>query len=94
MSTEAESGGSKKKEEPVEVEGIIREALKGRFRVEICEEGKEPNPDKPGPNVMATLAGKLRVNSIKIVQGDRVKLELSPYDLKNGRITYRLQKKK
>lgn len=89
-----QNSGGKQKEEAIEMEGIVREALKNRFRVEICEAGKEPDPDKPGHEVSATLAGKLRQNSIRIVQGDRVRVELSPYDLKSGRITYRLQKKK
>lgn len=83
-----------KKEEALEVEGVVVEALKGRFRVEICEEGKALDSKKPGIKVLATLAGKMRTKYIKVVQGDRVKVELSPYDLTRGRITYRLKNAK
>lgn len=69
------------KEEAIEVEGTILEALpNARFRVEI--EG--------GHKVMAHVGGKLRMHYIRILPGDRVRLELSPYDLTRGRITYRL----
>jgi translation initiation factor IF-1 len=81
----------KKKEEGLVLEGVITEALKGRFRIEIVEEGKQPDPENKGHEVIATLAGKLRTRFIKIVKGDRVKVELSPYDLTRGRITYRLK---
>ena len=81
----------KKKEEGLVVEGVVTEMLRGRFRIEIVEEGKKPDPDKKGPEIIATLAGKLRTRFIKIVKGDRVKVELSPYDLTKGRITYRLK---
>ena len=83
-----------KKEEALEVEGVVIEALRGRFRIEICEEGQNPDPEKPGMKVLATLAGKMRTKYIKVVQGDRVKVELSPYDITRGRITYRLKTKK
>jgi translation initiation factor IF-1 len=81
----------KAKEEGLVLEGIVSEALKGRFRIKIVEEGKELDPDKKAHEVIATLAGKLRTRFIKIVQGDRVKVEVSPYDLTRGRITYRLK---
>ena len=69
------------KEEGVEVEGTVVEALpNARFRVEIQE----------GHVVLAHLAGKLRMHYIRILPGDKVKLELSPYDLTRGRITFRL----
>ena len=69
------------KEEAIEVEGTVLEALpNARFRVEI--EG--------GHKVMAHVGGKLRMHYIRILPGDRVRLELSPYDLTRGRITYRL----
>ena len=70
---------SKQKEEAVEVEGVITEALRGRFRVQLDS----------GHQVMAHLGGKLRKNFIKIVPGDRVKVEVSPYDLSRGRIIFR-----
>ena len=69
------------KEEPIEVEGTVVEALSNAtFRVKI-EEGHE---------VLAHLGGKLRMHYIRILPGDRVKVELSPYDLARGRITFRL----
>jgi len=69
-----------KKEEGIEVEGIVTEALANtRFRVQV--EG--------GHIVIAHLAGRLRKNFIRIVPGDRVRVELSPYDLTKGRIVYR-----
>jgi translation initiation factor IF-1 len=68
------------KEELIEVEGTVVEALPNTmFRVEIQE----------GHSVLAHLGGKLRKNYIRILPGDKVKLELSPYDLTRGRITFR-----
>lgn len=71
------------KEERIEFEGIILEALpNAMFRVEI--EG--------GHKILAYVSGKMRTRFIRILPGDKVKLELSPYDLTKGRITYRLKK--
>ncbi len=70
---------SKAKEEGVEVEGVVIAAERGNFRVEL------PN----GHIVLAHLAGKMRLNQIKVVVGDKVKVELSPYDPERGRITFR-----
>ena len=68
------------KEEKIEVEGSILEALpNAMFRVEIA----------PGKIVLAHISGKMRMHYIKILPGDRVRLELSPYDLTRGRITFR-----
>ena len=68
------------KEEKVEVEGEVVEALPSTmFRVEV--EG--------GYDVLATISGKMRKHYIRILPGDKVKVELSPYDLSRGRITYR-----
>lgn len=68
------------KEEKIMVEGRILEALpNAMFRVEI--EG--------GHKVLAHICGKMRMNYIKILPGDKVKVELSPYDLTRGRITFR-----
>jgi translation initiation factor IF-1 len=68
------------KEEALEVEGTVTQALANtRFRVEI--EG--------GHVVMAHVAGRMRKHFIRIVPGDRVRVELSPYDLTKGRIVYR-----
>lgn len=69
------------KEELIEVEGLVVEALPNTmFRVEIQQ----------GHQVLAHLGGKLRKHYIRILPGDRVKVELSPYDLTRGRITFRL----
>lgn len=77
----------KEKEEALEFEGTVVEALKGKFRVEI----QLQKPDTPAHFVLAHIAGKLRKNYIRIVPGDKVKVEVSPYDLTKGRITYRLK---
>lgn len=68
------------KEEKIEVEGIIKEALpNAMFRVEI----------NGGHRVLAHISGKMRMHYIKILPGDKVKVELSPYDLTRGRIIFR-----
>ena len=75
------SGGMPKKES-VEVEGKVLEALpNAMFRVELTT----------GHKILAHISGKLRLHFIKILPGDRVTVELSPYDLTRGRITYRLK---
>lgn len=72
-----------KKEEKIEVEGTVIEALPAtQFRVEL----------ENGHVVLAYLSGKMRRYYIRILLGDRVKIELSPYDLNRGRITYRFKK--
>ena len=68
------------KEDVIEVEGVVVESLPNtEFRVEL----------ENGHKVLAHISGKLRMNYIKILPGDKVKLELSPYDLTKGRITWR-----
>ena len=68
------------KEEALEVEGVVTQALANtRFRVQITG----------GHIVNANVAGRMRKNFIRIVPGDKVKVELSPYDLTKGRITFR-----
>ncbi len=70
------------KEELVEFEGTVTELLRGgMFRVEIAESKHE---------VIAQINGKMRMYKIKVLIGDTVKLEVSPYDLTKGRITKRL----
>jgi len=72
-----------KQEEKIEVEGTVVEALPStQFTVEMDNKHR----------VLAYLSGKMRKHYIRILLGDRVKLELSPYDLKRGRITYRFKK--
>jgi translation initiation factor IF-1 len=73
----------KRSKQKVEALGTVTEALPGtKFRVEL-ENGHE---------VIAYLCGKMRKYYIKILLGDRVKVELSPYDLSNGRIVYRYRR--
>ena len=68
------------KEEAIDVEGTVVEPLpNAMFRVEL----------KNGHKVLAHISGKMRMNFIRILPGDKVKLEMSPYDLTRGRITYR-----
>ena len=70
------------KKEAIEVEGTVVESLpNAMFRVEL------PN----GHKVLAHISGKIRMHYIKILPGDRVLIELSPYDLSRGRITYRFK---
>lgn len=69
-------------EEKLEAEGIVVDTLPNAyFRVEL------PN----GKKVLAHISGKMRVNYIKILTGDKVKVEITPYDLTRGRITYRFK---
>lgn len=68
------------KEQVIEMDGTVVEALPNTmFRVELDNEHV----------VLCTMAGKMRMNFIKILAGDRVKIEMSPYDLNRGRISYR-----
>lgn len=68
------------KQEPIESEGIVTEALgNAMFRVELDN----------GITIIATISGKMRMHYIRILPGDRVKVEMSPYDLTRGRISYR-----
>lgn len=70
------------KEEMIEVEGTILETLpNAMFKVEL-ENGHE---------ILAHVSGKIRMNYIRILPGDKVTIELSPYDLTRGRITYRFK---
>lgn len=68
------------KEDSISIQATVREALpNAQFRVEL----------ESGHIVLAHISGKMRQNFIRILPGDRVTVELSPYDLKRGRITYR-----
>lgn len=78
--SEARANSASPKEEAIEVEGTIVEPLpNAMFRVELSN----------GHRVLAHVSGKIRMNFIRILPGDRVLVELSPYDLTHGRITYR-----
>lgn len=73
-----------RKQNLIEMEGVVTESLpNAMFRV--CLDN--------GCQVLAHISGKIRKNYIRILLGDRVKVELSPYDLTKGRITYRLRTK-
>ncbi len=64
----------------IEKDGLIIEALSNaRFKVEL----------ENGHKIIAHISGKMRMNYIRILAGDKVKIEMSPYDLSKGRITYR-----
>lgn len=68
------------KEDVIELEGTVVEALpNAMFQVELAN----------GHRILAHVSGKLRMNYIRIVPGDNVKVEMSPYDLAKGRITWR-----
>ncbi len=68
------------KEDIIEVEGVVVESLPNTtFKVEL----------QNGHQILAHISGKLRMNYIKILPGDKVKVEMSPYDLNRGRITWR-----
>ena len=70
------------KKEEIEVEGIVMEALpNAMFKVKINEEHE----------VLATLSGRIRMNFVRIVPGDKVRVVLSPYDLSRGRIIWRVR---
>ena len=70
------------KEDLIEIEGTVEEALpNAMFRVVLENNHK----------VFAHVSGKIRMNFIRILPGDKVKVELSPYDLSRGRITFRLK---
>ena len=70
------------KEDVLEVEGVILEALpNAQFKVELSN----------GHKILAHISGKMRMHYIKILPGDRVTVEMSVYDLSKGRITYRFK---
>ena len=73
-------GDNLAKEDVIEVEGTVLEALpNAQFQVEL----------ENGHKILAHISGKLRMNFIRILPGDKVTMELSPYDLTRGRITWR-----
>lgn len=75
---------SQEKQSLIEMQGIITQCLSnGMFRVKL----------ENGFNILAHVSGKIRKNYIRILLGDKVTVELSPYDLTRGRIVYRLKKK-
>jgi len=75
-----EQGLAEAKESVMELHGVIDEAMPGTLFNVVCESGHR---------VIATLSGKLRINHIRLLPGDSVAVEVSPYDLSRGRITWR-----
>jgi len=70
------------REDNIEAEGVVAEVLRNAtFKVKL------PN----GHIVACTISGKIRMHHIRILEGDRVKIEMSPYDINKGRITYRMK---
>ncbi|MGC8737322.1 MAG: translation initiation factor IF-1 [Candidatus Hydrogenedens sp.] len=70
------------KEKPIEIDGVVVEPLPNcMFKVQL----------KNGHTILAHVSGKMRMNFIRILPGDKVKVEMSPYDLTRGRITYRFK---
>jgi translation initiation factor IF-1 len=83
MPRQTQEREEKKKKDVIEAEGTVTEALpNAMFRVQLDS----------GHNVLAHISGKMRMYYIRILLGDRVTVELSPYDLTRGRITYRFKK--
>jgi len=82
MAKQQQTEPRKTKKDVIEAEGTVVEALpNAMFRVELDN----------GHRVLAHVSGKMRMHFIRILPGDRVKVELSPYDLTRGRITYRFK---
>ena len=71
---------NQEREDRMEMEGVVMEALPGTLFQVKCTGGH---------TVLATLSGRLRLNKIRILVGDRVKVEVSPYDLSRGRVVWR-----
>ncbi|MCB9263041.1 MAG: translation initiation factor IF-1 [Flavobacteriales bacterium] len=68
------------KQEPIKQDGVITEALSNAmFRIEL----------ENGHQILGTISGKMRMHYIRILPGDKVQVEMTPYDLTRGRITYR-----
>jgi len=79
---QAESIMAKKEVEKIEVEGVVLEALPNAvFKVELANKHQ----------VLAHISGKMRMHFIRVLPGDRVLVELSPYDLSRGRVTFRFR---
>jgi translation initiation factor IF-1 len=72
-------GSNLSKEDAIQMEGVVEDISSNAFKVKLTN----------GMDIRATLAGKLRIHHIRILPGDKVKVEISPYDLTNGRIVYR-----
>ncbi len=83
---QAQSDAQKKEKDHIEMSGVVTEKLPNtQFRVQLesLKEGEK------GPIILGFISGKMRKNYIKILPGDKVLLEISPYDLSKGRIVFR-----
>ena len=91
LSRSNEEAISLSKEDVIEIEGIVREAMPNAiFKVEMLSEDKSTGKLTPSGHILlAHISGKLRTNFIRILPGDKVTVEMSPYDLSKGRITWR-----
>lgn len=91
LSRSNEEAISLSKEDVIEIEGIVREAMPNAiFKVEMLSEDKNTGKLTPSGHILlAHISGKLRTNFIRILPGDKVTVEMSPYDLSKGRITWR-----
>ena len=91
LSRSNEEAISLSKEDVIEIEGIVREAMANAiFKVEMLSEDKNTGKLTPSGHILlAHISGKLRTNFIRILPGDKVTVEMSPYDLSKGRITWR-----
>lgn len=78
--TSSAQESSPEREDSLELHGTIEEALPGTWFKVRCEQGN---------TVLCTLSGKLRIHHIRLLVGDRVSIEVSPYDLTRGRVCYR-----
>ncbi len=77
-----------KKEETIEVEGTITQSLpNAMFRVQV--DSNSNKQEMKGKEILCTLSGKMRIYKIRVMPGDKVKVELTPYDQRRGRIIFR-----
>jgi translation initiation factor IF-1 len=76
-----EDNSDTNKRERLEFEGVVIDSNKGLFKVQVNE----------NYTILCTLSGKIRTNSVKILLGDIVRAEISPYDTSRGRIVYRIK---
>ena len=91
LSRSNEEANSLSKEDVIEIEGIVREAMPNAiFKVEMLSEDKNTGKLTPSGHILlAHISGKLRTNFIRILPGDKVTEEMSPYEHSKGRITWR-----
>jgi translation initiation factor IF-1 len=81
--------GKNHKDRPIILEGVVTDALKDFFKVEIFPNGREPDKFAQKVHILAYPCGRIRCNKIKVVPGDRVTVAVSTHDFTKGRIIYR-----